>query len=339
MRSSPPCPPSSATDAVGGGAGLNFTDWVHVSAPATSANLGPGFDTLGLALEWRQAVRCRLAAAGLEIQVSGNATGAIPTDESNLVARAARAVLEQVGHRDLGLRIVLDADLPVGGGLGSSAAAVAAGLTAANALCGNQLGVDQLLQMGTAIEGHPDNLAPALLGGVCVACQGAGPDRPVLAVRLEPPPDLEALVAIPNRHLQTREARQVLPSSVPFADAVANVQRASLLVAAVATGRLQVLVEATRDRLHEPYRATLLPGLTACREQAVAAGALGAFLSGAGSSLLVLWPSGQAVAPGVAEALATYLGRNGGGTVRRLRLAVGGVTAIPCAAPDERMSP
>ncbi len=312
---------------------------MRASAPATSANLGPGFDSLGLALEWRQGASCRLARAGLEIHVRGDADGAIPRDEGNLVARAAWAVLQHVGQPGLGLRIALEADLPVGGGLGSSAAAVAVGLVAANALCGNPLGVEELLRLGTAIEGHPDNLAPALLGGLCVACQGSGPDLPVLAVRLEPPAHLEALVAVPNRQLPTRDARLVLPSAVPFADAVANVQRASLLVAGLAAGRLDVLAEATRDRLHQPYRAALLPGLAACLEGAVAAGACGAFLSGAGSSVLVLWPAGEPVAPGVTQALNTYLARNGGGRVRRLRLAAVGARTIPCAPPDERMSP
>lgn len=312
-------------------------DWVEVRSPATSANLGPGFDTLGLALEWRQRVWCRLAP-GLRVEVRGDPRGRLPRDATNLVARAAQSVLERVGRPQSGLHLVLESSLPVGGGLGSSAAAVAAGLMAAQTLTGEQLSAAELLRLGTAIEGHPDNLAPALEGGVCVASQGSGAGGPVLAVRLPPPAGLEALVAIPDRPLPTEESRRVLPASVPLADAVANVQRASLLVAAIATGRPELLAEATRDRLHQPYRATLLPGLEACLEAAVAAGAQGAFLSGAGPTVLALWPQGAEVPATLADALAGYLRANGGGQVRRLALAAEGTIVMLARAPDERLS-
>lgn len=305
-------------------------------APATSANLGPGFDALGLALEWREGVRCTLLPhLGLEVSASGPGAELVPRDGGNLVARAARAVCEAAGAGAVGLRLELGLALPVGRGLGSSAAAVAAGLVGANRLLGDPLSGERLLEIGTAIEGHPDNIAPALLGGFCAACvapPAAGGAGQVLAVRLAPPP-LAAVVAIPDRPLPTHLARQALPASVPFADAVANVQRAALLTAAVAAGRFDALAEATRDRLHQPYRAPLVPGLAGCLDAARAAGALGAFLSGAGPSVLALVPPTGPVADAVAAALGAALVRAGGGQVRRLALAARGAWAEPAEGP------
>ncbi len=311
-------------------AGTRSAGWVLARAPATSANLGPGFDALGLALEWRAEVRCALAPEGLVVRADGPGAQDLPRDGSNLVARAARAVLAAAGRPAAGLRLHLANTLPVGRGLGSSAAAIAAGLTAANALLGDPLGMEELLRLGTAIEGHPDNLAPALLGGVCASAQGAG--GAVFALPLPPPPGLAAMVAIPRRPLPTREARHVLPRTVAFADAVANVQRASLLVAALATGRLDALAAATADRLHQPYRARLLPGLEVCLRDALAAGALGAFLSGAGPSVLALVPAGRE-SPRVRDVLRRYATAQGGGEVRPLSLSATGTTVSDCPPP------
>jgi len=315
-----------------------FGRWVVAHAPATSANLGPGFDALGLALDWREAVRCALVGhEGLEVRASGPGAGQVPRDEGNLAVRAARRVLAAAGVPRVGLRVHLHLVLPVGRGLGSSAAAVAAGLVAANRLLDDPLSLDDLLALGTDIEGHPDNVAPALLGGFCAACiasEGAAgaPARRVLAVRLAPPP-LAAVVAIPDRPLPTHLARQALPGQVPFADAVANVQRTALLVAGVAAGRMDVLREATQDRLHQPYRAGLVPGLADCLRGALDAGALGAFLSGAGPSVLALVPRDGPAPDAVARALRAGVRAAGGGEVRRLELAARGAWGEPADGP------
>ena len=309
--------------------------WVVAHAPATSANLGPGFDALGLALDWHESVHCSLAPAGGQVRALGPGAAHVPGGDTNLVARAVRAVLERAGRPPAGCRLVMQVNLPVGRGLGSSAAAVAAGLVAANRLLGDPLAAEALLELGTAIEGHPDNVAPALLGGFCaagvVSSDGQGGGR-VLAVRLEPPA-VVAVAAIPDRPLPTHLARAALPSQVSFADAVANVQRTALLVAAVAAGRLDALAEATLDRLHQPYRAPLVPGLEACLRAAREAGALGAFLSGAGPTVLALSsPAPRAVAR-LQAALQGTLAAMGGGTVRPIQLSARGAWAEPAEPP------
>jgi homoserine kinase len=308
--------------------------WVRALVPATSANLGPGFDALGLALDWTEEVFVRLRPSGLRVTVVGG-EGEVPADETNLVVRGARAALAAAGYPDAGLEVCQSRRLPVGRGLGSSAAAVVAGLIAVNRALGEPLPRDRLIDLATAIEGHPDNVAPALCGGLCVACRVDGPDGEphVLTVRLPPPPGVVAVVAVPDQVLETRVARQVLPEQVPFRDAVANVQRACLLVASVAAGRTELLREATGDRLHQPYRAALLPALEACLEAARSAGALGAFLSGAGPSVVALVPGGRSEEARVAEALRVALAAHGGGRVRTVGLSARGAEAHPAPAP------
>lgn len=312
--------------------GMALGQWVSVRAPATSANLGPGFDSLGLALDWSEVVCCALAREGLEVRVLGRGADHVPRDEGNLVVRGIRAVLRELGVGTVGVRAQLSLALPVGRGLGSSAAAVAAGVVGANALLGGRLPPEHLVDLAAAVEGHPDNVAPAILGGFCAACpvaSTASGGRRVWALRLSPPAGVAAVVAIPRRVLPTHVARQALPFTVPFADAVANVQRTALLVAAVATGRLEALAEATVDRLHQPYRARLVPGLEECMAAARAAGALGAFLSGAGPSVLALVPTDEAVGRRVAAAMQGPLEGAGGGEVRLVRLAEQGAWAEP----------
>ncbi len=317
-------------------AGLPLGRWVIVRAPATSANLGPGFDALGLALDWAEVACCALAREGLEVRVLGRGSDHVPRDENNLVVRGMRAVLREVGMGPVGVRVQLTLGLPVGRGLGSSAAAVAAGVVGANTLLGAPLAPEELVHLAAVVEGHPDNVAPAILGGFCAACPttAAGGRSRVWALRLPPPRGLGAVVAIPRRVLPTHVARQALPPTVPFGDAVANVQRVALLVAAMAAGRLEALGEATLDRLHQPYRARLVPGLEECMAAARAAGAFGAFLSGAGPSVLALVPADDAVARRVAAAMDGPLEASGGGEVRVLRLAERGAWAEPAAPPE-----
>lgn len=306
---------------------------VLVRAPATTANLGPGFDALGMALDWYEEAECALSTDGWVVRVSGPGAGAVPRGPDNLAARGARAVLAAAGRPHAALRIALRLSVPVGRGLGSSAAAVAAGVVAADALLGAGLPPEELVRLATEVEGHPDNVAPAILGGLCASCVAAGGAR-VLSVRLPPPPGLEALAAIPDPVLRTAVARSVLPAAVPFADAVANVQRACLLVAGLAAGRTDVLAEATCDRLHQPYRAPLVPGLLGCLDAVRAAGAPGVFLSGAGPSILALVPAGPSpVGAAVEGILHDHLRAHGGGAVRRLGLAARGAHVVERRAP------
>lgn len=300
---------------------------VRVCAPATTANLGPGFDALGLALEWLDEVDLEFTSGGLAVAVVAPKAGdgpVVPLDARNLVVRGARAVLRVLDQGGRGLRVGLRLSLPVGRGLGSSAAAVAAGLVGTNRAFGDPLPPEQLIELGADIEGHPDNVAAAILGGMCVTCRAEGG---LHVVRLDAPRGVRAVVAVPDCPLDTVVARRALPTQVSFTDAVANIQRACLLVAAVARGRVDLLGEATRDLLHQPYRAALVPGLQPCLEAARVAGALGAFLSGAGPSVLALVPDEGTVASAVGEAMRRALEQAGGGQVHCLDLRARGAEA------------
>lgn len=249
---------------------------MRVRVPASSANLGPGFDVLA-------------AALGLHMELEVEETGrfevrtdlAIARDRRNLCVRGFAALREPDG-----VRFTIRSEIPLSGGLGTSAAAYVAGLAAADALNGG--GAD-LLAEAAALEGHPDNAAAALLGGF-VVCAGGG------ATRLDPPAGLEALLVVPARALRTARARAALPPGVPMADAVFNVGRASLLVLGLAQGDLDLVARGLDDRLHQPRRASLYPRSMELVERARALGALGATISGAGPSVLVWARSSEAAA-------------------------------------------
>jgi homoserine kinase len=272
-------------------------DHVRVRVPATSANLGPGFDALGLALAIHDEVEVRLlASADVVVEVEGEGAGEVPGDASHLVARAVRIGLDAVGAPVPGLHLVCRNVIPHGRGLGSSAAAAVAGLVAARGLVADPSVLDDatVLAIATELEGHPDNAAPAILGGATVAwtpdaTPGAAPDdgpAPARAVRLDVHPDVVATVVIPKTRLATSHARGVLPTHVPHADAAANSGRAALLVEAL-TRRPDLLLDATHDLLHQRYRADVMPGtwrlVDALRRQGFAA-----VVSGAGPTALVL---------------------------------------------------
>jgi homoserine kinase len=251
---------------------------VVVRAPATSANLGPGFDCLGLALDlWNEveATPGRLAA----------------DDDTNLILRAARAVYDAVGAPYPGFELRCTNRVILGRGLGSSAAAIASGVLLANTALGAPLDEPALLRLASALEGHPDNVVPALLGGVRVAT--CAQDGRVVQTRVPLAMRLGTVCFVPEMAIPTPHARGLLPSSVTMADAVFNVARSSLLVAALASGVPELLAEATRDRLHQQYRLPLFPAGATLLEAAMRAGALGAFISGAGPSVLALCMSGD----------------------------------------------
>jgi homoserine kinase len=255
----------------------------RVRIPATSANLGPGFDALGLALALHNEVRAT-EAEGVRVTLAGEGAGRLPTDAGNVVARGVRLAYEAAGRPFRGVTLECTNRIPTARGLGSSAAAWVGGLVAGNALLGGPLSRQALLALAARAEGHPDNVAAALLGGLTVSC--AHGDE-VTAVALPVPPGLGWVALIPETSASTVEARAVLPPTVPRGDAVFNVQRVALLLAALQTGRLEALGEALDDRLHQPYRmAKLFPWMRDVAAAARGAGALGCVLSGSGPALL-----------------------------------------------------
>jgi homoserine kinase len=261
---------------------------VVVEVPATSANLGAGYDTLALALEIVDHIEVEAIARpdlGIELSVDGEGAGELPADRSNgFVIALERGVTEARGTAPEGMcwRIAMTNRSPLSRGLGSSAAAVVAGLLAGAALGGLELSTDRALAIATELEGHPDNAAAALLGGFTIASHGDSP----AAIRFDAPRDLRAVLFIPDLRLSTRALRAALPENVPLADAVANLQRVALGVAGLATGQPDFLRQLTIDRLHEPYRAAVYPQLPQLVAAARSAGALGACLSGAGSTVI-----------------------------------------------------
>src|SRR6185295_7486793 len=249
---------------------------VTVRVPASSANLGPGFDVLA-------------AALGVWMELEVSETGrfevrtdlAIARDERNLCVRGFAALRPAEG-----VRFTIRSDIPLSGGLGTSAAAYVAGLAAADALNGG--GAD-LLTAASRLEGHPDNVAAALMGGFVVSAADS-------AVRLDPPPGLEAVLVVPSRAVRTTKARAALPPEVPMSEAVFNIGRASLLVLGLARGDLDLVASGLADRLHQPRRASLYPRSMDLVERAPELGALGATISGAGPSVLVWTRSADASA-------------------------------------------
>lgn len=262
------------------------TGKVTVRVPATAANLGPGFDALGLALGLHNEIEVEAAGSGLALTVAGEGADRLQRQGGqNLMVRAVLGTLERFGERPEGLRIRAVNRVPLSRGLGSSSAAVLGGVVAAAALAGRDLTPEELLDLSLPLEGHPDNIAPALLGGLTVATLVDGTVR---CLSLPVPDTIRAVAVVPEFHLATVKARQVLPPRVPRADAVFNVGRVALLLAAMQAGRLDLLREGVRDRLHQPYRAPLVPGMDEVLAAGERAGALACFLSGAGPTLLAL---------------------------------------------------
>lgn len=256
---------------------------VRVRAPATSANLGPGFDCLGAALDlWNEVVATPTDG---DPSTQWNAE-ALPPGLEDLVLTAARRTFEARDAQLPPLDLVHNAQIPVGRGLGSSAAAIVCGVLIANRLLGDPLDTAGQLALAASIEGHPDNVAPCLLGGVRVATRET--DGAVVQVGVPLGISLVAALFVPEQALSTEHARRALPGSVAFDDAVFNVGRAALLVGALAAGDASLLHEATRDRLHQPHRAPLFPAGLKLMKAASRAGALGACMSGAGPSVLGL---------------------------------------------------
>lgn len=298
---------------------------VRVRVPATSANLGPGFDSFGLALDRYDEVTLEATAAGLVVHVEGEGAEDVPRDDRHLVVRSARAAFERLGVRPDGLRLRCVNRIPHGRGLGSSAAAIVAGVLGARALVPDgpeRLGNDEVLDLTAELEGHADNVAPCLLGGLAVAWRGATRYE---AVRIDPV-RLEIVAFVPRQALATKVARGLLPEAVPHRDAAAQVAHAGVLVAALARGPeheldAKLAFAGTQDYLHQAYREPAMPAslalLAKLRDRGIAA-----VLSGAGPTVaaLVRPGDGAGVAALAPEGFAATLLRvdREGATVRRL---------------------
>ena len=275
---------------------------VTVHVPATSANLGPGFDVLGVALHLYNDVILSVDSIELSsvrhtpqlfVEIEGEGAGALPCDDSNLVVRAACKVFERAHKWPKELRVKLVNRIPLSRGLGSSSAAALGGVCAANGLIGHPLKDEELLEIAVAMEGHPDNVVPAMVGGFCIS---VFVDHRVQYLKFPVPSDLRAVVCSPEKPLETQEARRVLPSRIPFSAAVFTSSRVAFLIGAILQKRYDWLGFAMDDVLHQPVRAKLIPGLSEAIREARKAGAFGAALSGAGTSVIAFCKPGQTAA-------------------------------------------
>ena len=299
---------------------------VRVRTPATSANLGPGYDTLGLALGLYDDLVVRVADSGLHIDIAGEGADTLPRDETHLLVRAMRSAFDVFGGQPRGLEIVCANRIPHGRGLGSSSAAICAGITAARAVTiGGDARLDEagLLELATELEGHPDNVAACLLGGFTLAWTENGVAR---AIRMDPAESLHPVAFVPAQPLLTETARGLLPRTVPHVDAAFNAGRTGLLVEALAR-RPELLLPATEDRLHQEYRA---PAMTQSVElvERVRAEGVAAVISGAGPTVLALSADAEA-----AEKVAGLAGE--GWSANRFGLDSAGASVLPLHATDQ----
>nr|WP_294682837.1 homoserine kinase [uncultured Anaerotignum sp.] len=276
---------------------------IHIQIPATSANMGPGFDSIGLAVQLYNHIWVEEQESGLTIEVKRKQEIEIPTDETNLIYQTMQFFYEKKGLKMPGVHLIQEDEIPMARGLGSSAACIVGGLLAANELAGRPCDREELAQMAASLEGHPDNSNPALFGGMVV---GAQTEEKMGYVRLELPEDLIFAVMVPDFPVSTSASRSVLPESYTRKDVVFNASRAALLVASVMTGKYENFDMAMQDRIHQPYRAKLIDGMEDIFEHAKAFGAVATYLSGAGSTLMAMVTRDKAA--GFQKEMAAYLG-------------------------------
>lgn len=260
---------------------------IRVRVPATTANLGPGFDCLGMAVSIYNHIEIeRIDGDRLEIETTGPASTAdIASDESNLVYQAAAHVLELAGKPTRGLRLRITLDAPLARGLGSSASAIAGGMFAANELIGKPLTIDDLARETTKMEGHPDNVVPCLTGGLSSSLLI---DEQVLVHRLEPASNIRCVFFVPDYELDTATARRAIPAQISLKDAVFNASRVPFVLAQLANGELDNLGNIMGDRMHQPYRIPLIKGYELLENAALNAGAAAVCISGAGPTILAV---------------------------------------------------
>jgi homoserine kinase len=268
---------------------------VTIRVPATTANIGPGFDCLGAALTLYNSFTFSLLpddGPSLEITVSGVNADRVACDASNMVYQAMKTFYDRIAQPIPNVKIVIEMNVPLARGLGSSATAIVGGLVGANCLAGEPFSMQQVADLATEIEGHPDNVVPALLGGCRLSATGV--DRPWEVSELAWHSDIIPVVAIPAFELSTAAARQVLPESYGRSDVVFNMAHLGLLMQGLATGNRDWLKAALQDKVHQPYRKALIPHFDAVEAGAIAAGAQGLVISGAGPTLLALTDSSSA---------------------------------------------
>ena len=260
---------------------------VKIVVPATTANLGPGFDCLGMALELWNIVDVQPASESRQsrVLVQGEGAGELPHDQTNLVYRAMESLWRHTGKLMPPLEIRCNNQIPLQRGLGSSAAAIVGGLVAANNALDKPLDDNTLLELAVELEGHADNVSAALLGGLRLVGMEEG-QRFTIPITI--PSDIGVVLFVPEMAIATEEARSILPNTVSREDAVYNVTRVAMLINALVTGRMEDLRHGTKDRLHQPYRQKLFPGMNGIFAAALVGGALGVFLSGSGSSIVAL---------------------------------------------------
>lgn len=265
---------------------MSLVSTVTVTVPATTANLGPGFDCIGAALELHNEFKfTRLDEGGLIIHVTGAEAERVQTDESNMLYQAFVRLYQYIEQTPPAVKIEIQMGVPLARGLGSSATAIVGGLVAANQLAGVPLSEMQLMELAIAIEGHPDNVVPALIGGCRLAATSSTGWE---ICDLPWHENIIPVVAIPDFELSTSEARRVLPTEYSRADAIFNTAHLGLLLRGLETGKGEWLRAALQDKLHQPYRKTLIPGYDTVKAAAVAAGAYGMVISGAGPTLLAM---------------------------------------------------
>ena len=260
---------------------------VTVRVPATSANCGPGFDTLGLACNLYNYFTYELIDQGLSLKIEGEGTEKLKAGKNNLAFLSFYKVWDMIVGSKTGLSVIMSNNIPLSRGLGSSSTAIVAGLVAANHLTGNTLSKNEIVQLATEIEGHPDNVAPAILGGMTISYVDNGRASSLKFLPLKP---FKLVAVVPDMPLATSLARRAIPKTVPHQDAVFNTSRAALLVGAMLTGDYQHLAAGLDDSLHQPYRAHLIPGMEDAFKAAVNNGAYNAIISGAGSTLMAYVP-------------------------------------------------
>jgi homoserine kinase len=281
-----------------------LTPVTTLRVPGSSANLGPGFDALGIALQVY--LTCRFAPSQrLSIRCSGRDASSVSCDADNLIWQTALTVAATVNRELPAADLEITNEIPLGKGLGSSAAAITAGVVMGSCLLGLDWQPDRILNEAALLEGHPDNVAACVLGSVVAsAVESNGQIR---TIRVDMPPNFRVAVVVPNFTLPTKEARAVLPNFYSRADAIFNIQRAAMLMAALATGNTSVFPVALEDRLHQPFRAQLVPGLAAILKLRLP-GLLGCTLSGAGPGVLVFYERGY---DGVCEQIRQTFAING----------------------------
>lgn len=290
---------------------------MKVRVPATTANLGPGFDILALALRLYNTVEIEVGKdkgkKKLQIDITGEGENSLPRDRRNIVYQAAKLVFDKFHFAPDTIRIRLNNRIPLASGLGSSAAARIGGLVGANRLCGEKLSREEILDVAAEMEGHPDNVAAGIMGGLVVSCVVSvkRERRRIEVVKYNAPQNLSCVVCVPNFQVMTRKAREILPRTIKFEQAVFNSSRVAMLISALFQRRYGLLRMAMEDRLHQPYRRRLVRGMEEVFRQALLAGALGVSLSGAGPSIFAFAPSSRPrLADRVGKAMQEAFGKN-----------------------------